>query len=83
MAVGLGAHDPALAIPGYALEREFGGIRILRRQADAPAARLWQDYTPTISGVEWIMIRVDPDTPVPPSNSGVRFIDEAAPGTSP
>ena len=75
--------DPALAIPGYALEREFGGIRILRRQADAPAARLWQDYTPTISGVEWIMIRVDPDTPVPPSNSGVRFIDEAAPGTSP
>ena len=29
------------------------------------------------------MIRVDPDAPVPPSNSGVRFIDEAAPGTSP
>ena len=73
--------DPALAIPGYAVEREFGGIRILRRQADAPAIRLWQDYTPTISGVEWIMSRVDPDAPVPPPNSGVRFIDENAPAS--
>ncbi len=74
--------DPALAIPGYAVEREFGGIRILRRLADAPPVRLWQDYTPTISGARW-MSRVDPDAPVPPPNSGVRFIDEAAPGTSP
>ena len=42
--------------------------------------RLWQDYTPTITGVEWIMSRVDPNAPVPPPDSGVRFIDEAALG---
>ena len=72
--------DPALAIPGYAVEREFGRIRILRRQAGGPAVRLWQDYTPTITGVERIMSRVDPDAPVPPPDSGVRFIDEADPG---
>ena len=72
--------DLALAIPGYAVEREFGRIRILRRQAGGPAVRLWQDYTPTITGVERIMSRVDPDAPVPPPDSGVRFIDEAASG---
>ena len=42
--------DPALAIPGYAVEREFGWIRILRRQVAEPAVRLWQGYTPTITG---------------------------------
>ena len=70
--------DPALGIPGYAVEREFGGIRILRRQAGQPAVRLWQEYTPTITYVEWIMSRVDPDAPVPPPDFGIRFIDEAA-----
>ena len=50
--------DPALAIPGYAVEREFGWIRILRRQVAEPAVRLWQGYTPTITGVEWIMSRL-------------------------
>jgi len=70
--------DAALVIPGYAVEREFGGIRVLRRQAGEPAVRLWRDYTPTITGVDRIMSRVDPDSPVPPPDSGVRFIDEAA-----
>ena len=45
--------DPSLAIPGYAVEREFGGMRILRRQAGVPAVRLWQDHAPTITGVDW------------------------------
>ena len=65
------------------MEREVGWIRILRRQADAPPVRLWQDYTPSLSGSRWIMSRVEPDSPVPPPDSGVRFIDEAEPGTSP
>ena len=40
------AADPGVAVPGYSLERDFGGLRILRRNADAPPVWQWQDYTP-------------------------------------
>ena len=65
--------DPAAATPGYELERDFDGIRILRRKAHTPPVRLWQDYAPTITGVDWIMSHVDPDAPPPPVNDGIRF----------
>ena len=42
--------DPAVAVAGYSLEREFGGLRILRRDAGGPPVRQWQEYTPTPAG---------------------------------
>ena len=42
--------DPAVAVAGYSLEREFSGLRILRRDAGGPLVRQWQEYTPTPAG---------------------------------
>ena len=67
--------DPELAVSGYSLEREFGGIRILRREATAPPVRGWREHSPTIIHrvAEEIMGRVDADAPAPPTNSGIWF----------
>ena len=43
--------DPATSVPGYSVEKTFGTIRILRRDADDPAIRPWQEYAPAITGV--------------------------------
>ena len=71
--------DPATSIPGYSVEKTFGTIRILRRDADEPAVRLWQEYAPTITGGTFtkLMRKLYPDAPTPPPNSGIRFADEA------
>ena len=42
--------DAAVAVAGYSLEREFGGVRILRRDAGRPPVRQWQEYTPPPAG---------------------------------
>ena len=42
--------DPAVAVAGYSLEREFGGVRILRRDAGGPPVRQWREYTLTPAG---------------------------------
>lgn len=67
--------DPAVAVAGYSLQREFGGVRILRRDAGGPPARQWQDYTPTPvhESQIWVMGRVDANAPTPPENVGIRF----------
>ena len=67
--------DPAVAVAGYSLEREFGGVRILRRDAGAPRVRQWQDYTPTPVHESEIRVmgRVDANAPTPPANAGIRF----------
>ena len=70
--------DPSVAIPGFEMERNIDGIRILRRTADTPTVRRWQQYAPTITGVDWIMSHVDPDAPPPPADYGTRFGAEAA-----
>ena len=69
------AADPRVAVPGYSLERDFGGVRILRRNAGAPPVWQWQDYTPTlVSELQTrIMGRVDANAPAPPANAGIRF----------
>ena len=69
---------PATSVPGYSVEKTFGTIRILRRDADEPAVRLWQEYVPTITGGTFtkLMRQLYPDAPTPPSNSGIRFADE-------
>ena len=76
------AADPALAVPGYSLEHEFGAVRILRRDAGEPPVRRWQEYAPVIADelVHGIMRQVDPDAPAPPTNAGIRF---AQPGQAP
>ena len=68
--------DPGLAVPGYSQERDFGGVRLLRRAADGPV-RQWLDYTPTPvhESEMWIMGRVDANAPTPPANAGIRFAE--------
>ena len=70
--------DPATSAPGYSVEKTFGTIRILRRDADEPAIRPWQEYTPTFKTGRFgdIARKLYPDAPTPPPNSGIRFADE-------
>ena len=67
--------DPDLTVPGYSLERVFGDIRILRRDATEPPVRQWQEHTPVIvfDIVQRIMPQIDADAPAPPANAGIRF----------
>ena len=69
--------DPDVSVPGYTLEKAFGGIRILRREGDEPPIRRWRDFTPTITGEldHRLMRRIDPDAPSPPANLGIRFAE--------
>ena len=68
--------DPNSAFPGYALEREFGDVRILRRDRNETPVRQWQDFTPTVimDFAHRTMRQVDPDAPPPPANFGIRFV---------
>ena len=70
--------DPATSVPGYSVEKTFGTIRILRRDANEPAIRPWQEYAPTITGGTFtkLMRKLYPDAPTPLINSGIRFADE-------
>ena len=70
--------DPATFVPGYSVEKTFGTIRILRRDADEPAIRLWQEYAPTFkTGVFGdIAHKLYPNAPAPPPNAGIRFVEE-------
>ena len=69
------AAAPDLTVPGYSLEREFGGIRILRRDATEPPVRQWREHAPVVvfDIVRRVMPRIDADAPVPPPNAGIRF----------
>ena len=69
--------DRGLAAPGYVLDREFGGIRILRRQENEPPVRQWRTFTPTVteSSADRIMTRLYPDGPRPPADFGISFAE--------
>ena len=69
------SENPKISPPGYSVEREFGDIRILRRNVNKPQVRQWEDYNPTNVGntARRIMKRVHPDFPTPPAHSGIRF----------
>ena len=75
--------DPAISFPGYSVEKTFGTIRILRRDAAEPAIRQWVDYAPTFKTGAFgdIAHKLYPDMPTPPPNSGIRFADEATGGS--
>ena len=68
--------DQGLSAPGYVLEREFGHIRILRRQENDAPVRQWQAFTPTVTegSADRIMARLYPDAPRPPADFGIRFV---------
>ena len=72
--------NPATSVPSYSVEKTFGTIRILRRDANEPTVRTWQEYAPTVAGGTFtkVLRRLYPDAPAPPPNSGIRFADEAA-----
>ncbi len=69
------SEDPGISPPGYSLEREFGNVRILRRDRDEPEVRKWESYNPVIvtDSLRIVMKHLDPDAPSPPANSGIRF----------
>ena len=71
--------DPATFAPGYSVEKTFGPIRILRRDADEPAIRRWQEYAPTFKTGRFgdTARKLYPDAPTLPPNAGIRFADEA------
>ena len=66
---------PDLTVPGYSLEREFGAIRILRRDATELPVRRWREYTPVVvfDIVQQAMQQIDAEAPAPPANAGIRF----------
>ena len=66
---------PSLTAPGYSLEREFGDLRVLRRDATEPPVRQWRQHTPVIvfDIVQRIMPQIDADAPIPPANAGIGF----------
>ena len=71
------AGDPNLAVPGYVVEREFGDVRILRREENDAPVRRWRDFTPTIVDdfSDRIMRPMVPDAPPLPSNAGIAFVE--------
>ena len=73
--------DPGFSVPGYSLEREFGDVRILRRDENEPPVRPWIDHAPVIlsNRSQRIMRRMDPDAPSQPANFGIRFADREGP----
>ena len=69
--------DPRLTVPGYSLDRDFGEVRVLRRDAHARPVRRWREHAPVIVDelVHRIMQQVDADAPAPPAAAGVRFAE--------
>ena len=69
--------DPDLAVPGYAVEKDFGGLRVLRREENEAPVRGWQGFTPTVTHTygEALMRRLYPDAPPPPANFDIRFTE--------
>ena len=73
--------DPGFSVPGYSLEREFGKVRILRRDENEPPVRPWIEHAPVIltNRTQRIMRRIDPDAPSQPADFGIRFADRERP----
>ena len=74
--------DAATVVHGYSVERTFGPIRVLRRDAREAPVRRWEDYAPTIAGgvLTDLVLRLYPGAPAPPPNSGIRLVEEDAEG---
>ena len=69
--------DPALEVPGYVVEKEFGHVRILAREANDAPVRQWQSYRPTLADdiTDGLVRPGTPDAPRPPPDRGIRFVE--------
>ena len=67
--------DPDLRVPGFSLDRKFGEVRILRRDASEPPVRQWLEHSPVIVfDVVWqAMQQINEEAPAPPPRFGIRF----------
>ena len=72
--------NPETYVPGYSVEKTFGAMRILRRDANRPAVRRWQNYALTEDGGPFVKVarQLYPERPAPPPNWGIRFADEVS-----
>ncbi len=68
---------PDLAVPGYVVEKEFGRVRILRREENEAPIRRWRNFAPTITHTygEGLMRRLYPHAPPQPANFNIRFVE--------
>ena len=72
--------NPGLALPGYSVEKEFGNIRIWRREDGKVQTRQWRRYVPVIdSNYAQVLRRLDPEAAAIPPDSGIQFADEGQP----
>ena len=67
------AEDPNVVIPDYTVVKQFGALRIWRRDDNEAPIRQWEVYNPIISGVEQIMKIINPNAPTPPDNMGIKY----------
>ena len=71
------SQDPNLAVSGYATEKAFGNVRILRREDNRSPVRQWQGFNPTITDNMFdtrFSDRIYPDAVPPPANNNIRFV---------
>ena len=68
---------PDLAVPGYVVEKEFGRVRILRREENEAPVRGWRGFNPTVTNLfgEGYLRRLYAHAPPPPANFNIRFVE--------
>ena len=70
------SENPDLVIPGHRIEREFGPVRIWRREARDPEVRRWRDYAPNVTAGWYVtMKKIKPNSLLPPADFGIRYAD--------
>ena len=67
---------PDLAVAGYAVEWEFGRVRILGREENEAPVRGWRGFNPTVTNLfgEGYLPRLYAQAPPAPANFGIRFV---------
>ena len=75
------SEDPDFAVPGFSLEREFGPVRVLRRDRNDTPVQAWTGHAPVIvsNGQKRILRRIDPRVPSPPADFGIRLAGRERP----
>ena len=68
--------NPEFAVPGYALVKTFGTLRILQRNDAEPVIRRWQEYIPHYidAGVRQTLQQSGGNWRSPPPDWGIRFV---------
>ncbi len=68
---------PDLAVPGYVVEKEFGRVRILRREENEAPVRGWRGFNPTVTNLfgEGYLRRLYAHAPPPPANFNIQFVE--------